>query len=1022
MAFNLQSIKDVFSKIGAGIQKLPEQANRDWLQGGLVQNNPLIPNVAKPIIKPVVQVGPAPFIANYAKAAGSLVDPNQNLIQRAGNVAGAVYQNVHPFQTMAGGLMGVPFNYAANAIQNTIAGKPINQNFNPISAYQQGFEFQSKLGPAEKLVSPVTGPILNGLIKSDKYLPQILKAGFKGGIPMSIVGFAEPAKNMQEAFGNALSSFAQGFVFSGVTKGVEIPATKIWNNVKASIRMSKPNASEQEITREGVRYIMTESGKLAGSRPKTKEPEFYGDVRERLGLPRTGIEPPQVGMTTKEVTPEQRAKLKIQNEEQRLNVNKLNLPNEQRLNVREAENALNTPKTTMTNESVLEKAKSTVGAQSAVQMEDTLAKAAKSHATMQNVVDLQNKFDQLKTSGASDAELKQAFRALGEKAHVARSIRTEHGRLLQADKIMADAASTPMQKVMSLLDNAGVDLKKVEDDAIKVNWDNANEVVKFYRKFVKPSFREVLDEYRYNNMLSGLGTQIRNNYSNLIQTIFTRPATKLVSGDVKGTVKYYQGLAKSLSDAGKAASKSFKGMESSQKLDFKQMKTGKLPKIMTWPSDAMEAADKFWMTLIKGGETNAGKTSQQAEQIAKYSLFRNELDPKNKSGQGDLLSGLDALTARVSELRNPIKIGKREYPNPVGWFVPFIKTGTQIGKQWLEFTPGAGMATLPGNTNKKEQLAKQLIGLVPMIIGADLAMQGRTTWQAPTDPKQKEEFYASGRKPMSIRMGDTWVPMEYFGPLAVALALPAAHNYYFNEAPDAITSGTDAKIAKTLMAGMQLYTQQSWMSGLGNFINLARGDVQDYSIPQNLAFTAGQFKPYSGLMASVARLVDPIYRKAQGFGQAFIRDIPLASRSLPAYTNPAGEESTRLFRNNILPYQVGKVDETFERGYQNRSQQLQYNRIVTRSENVKDEIKALLKQGKTEEANALIKKNMDILKQGAVTGNIKKRVDKYQGYRKKVIDSPLPPAKKKELLNLIDKQLATLLKQTESLVIPTNKI
>jgi hypothetical protein len=258
--------------------------------------------------------------------------------------------------------------------------------------------------------------------------------------------------------------------------------------------------------------------------------------------------------------------------------------------------------------------------------------------------------------------------------------------------------------------------------------------------------------------------------------------------------------------------------------------------------------------------------------------------------------------------------------------------------------------------------------------------------------------------------------MEYYGPLAIALALPAAHNYYFREAPTAITDSTESKIMKTLMAGMDLYTQQTWMSGFGQFINLARGDTQDYSLPQNLAFTLGQFKPFSGLQSSIARMVDPIYRKSKGFGQAFIRDVPFASKLLPEYTNPTGEPSRRMGINNILPYQIGKVDPTFERGYQNRSTQLQYNRVVSQGDDIKAQIKALYLQGKNQEADAMLQANLPVLQKSMMTNKVNTSIQRLQAKRKKITDSTLSPADKRELINLIDSRLAELIKQTSSLV------
>ena len=54
----------------------------------------------------------------------------------------------------------------------------------------------------------------------------------------------------------------------------------------------------------------------------------------------------------------------------------------------------------------------------------------------------------------------------------------------------------------------------------------------FYRQFVKPSLGEIIDEYRYINLLSSPRTHIVNAFSNLIQGVVLNPVTKLYSGGI----------------------------------------------------------------------------------------------------------------------------------------------------------------------------------------------------------------------------------------------------------------------------------------------------------------------------------------------------------------------------------------------------------------------------------------------------------------------------------------------------------
>ena len=151
----------------------------------------------------------------------------------------------------------------------------------------------------------------------------------------------------------------------------------------------------------------------------------------------------------------------------------------------------------------------------------------------------------------------------------------------------------------------------------------------------------------------------------------------------------------------------------------------------------MEATDRFFSTLIKGGELARGATPKQAEEAAEYSLFRAGLFPE---GQGKLLNAIDSLTAWTCKA-----------PKAVRWFVPFIRTPMNFAKQWIEYSP-AGLATLPGAAKKKGQLAKTLIGSAIAAIGAKFALDGNTTWSVPTDPKQKSYFMLREENPSLLKL------------------------------------------------------------------------------------------------------------------------------------------------------------------------------------------------------------------------------------------------------------------------------
>lgn len=428
---------------------------------------------------------------------------------------------------------------------------------------------------------------------------------------------------------------------------------------------------------------------------------------------------------------------------------------------------------------------------------------------------------------------------------------------------------------------------------------------------------DILDEYRYNNMLSNPLTHLRNAIGNLQQAFVVRPATLVAQGKPIQALQYEVGAIAALPDALKAFKNGLKGSKTLGKMDELNVSQFKPKRLGAYnlPSNAMEAADQFFSVLIRGGETarGAGETGQNT---AQYYLFRQQLKPEQ---QGYVLNKIDDVTKAVFQLR---KVG-------LGWFIPFLRTPMNVAKAWLEYSP-MGITTLPGAAVKREQMAKMMLGSLATAIGGELAMQGRTTWSAPTDPTAKQLFYDSGKKPFSVKIGDKWVPLQSFGVFAWALGLPASFKYYQEENRTALTDSQIEKMTQFALSGLNFWSQQTFVSGLGSFVKLAEGDM-DYSLPKNVAYTVGQLKPYESFMRYVATVVDPVFRKPQGFTQQLMADIPGVSKQLPAYTNSTGEESTRNISNYIAPYAMGVDNPQFESLYNKRIDYMQNNALINKT-------------------------------------------------------------------------------------------
>lgn len=606
-------------------------------------------------------------------------------------------------------------------------------------------------------------------------------------------------------------------------------------------------------------------------------------------------------------------------EKGRLNVKNLNLTDEGKATVRAGDKA---PVTVIGHKQTVEKA-AELGARkqafSQTQIEDIVAQQ---HAARQEVVTAVNELDRLKKAGASQLELLAQADKINEATNVARSGAKLGGTLLEAQKIMADEVATPVQKIVAMIKEAGVPYEAFKNDLINVDFNDANQAVAFFRKYVPPTWSDILTEVRYTNMLSSPLTHITNIAGNILQTGIVRPIARIVEGAVDWTksiltgseqkyfassgLDYAKGYYSALPEAIKKSWKILTGAAAELKPDFDPTKLpaftkGSIGHLYTTPLRALEASDQFFKTLVKSGEVRAGMTLEEAAKSADYQLFRQAFDPTGKLGQGGVLKLFDKWNNFIA--------GLRRLPSG-NWIVPFLQTPTNILKQGLEYSP-LGVVTIPGAKEPIQQLTKAIIGTTVFTAASGIASNGLSTWSMPTNPKEKELFMAAGMQPYSVKIGDKWVSYSKLGPLAYPIAMAAAYHDVATRNPDATTAET---LGDSLVGTLGFFADQSYVRSLGDFIGAIQGKgsfgggFSLDSMSKQAANLAGQLIPYDAFQGWLTRLVDPVYRKPEGFVQQLQAGIPGQSQKLEAYTNPDGTPSQRDLPglNAVSPYKVSQ--------------------------------------------------------------------------------------------------------------------
>lgn len=496
------------------------------------------------------------------------------------------------------------------------------------------------------------------------------------------------------------------------------------------------------------------------------------------------------------------------------------------------------------------------------------------------------------------------------------------GILTEDDKINMSQEFMRIQKLPEGKEKTNEMLKLIDQVAVKV----------------PPSVSEIIDAYRYQNMLSGPQTQERNILWNMTNTFLTRPMDLGTSGIIdyfvsglRGTERkayvsdapaYLKDAINSIPTALTAFKNSWKQIlgETMDKPDlgveyktpFEQARTKQIPKALTVVQRFMEASDKFNSILIASAEkarlmkygTSEIEANIQAKALAEKYLVRDKLDPKDPS-LSLFSKALEGLGSLIQEGRHLPGLGRL-----LSWVVPFLRTPMKVGVQMIERSP---LGWARGNIDL-DSASKLIGGAMITGLGALMAYLGETTWTPPTSAEKKEWFYATGRKSFCFKIGEKWIPAWYLGPFALAFMFPAAVKYYTEESNESMTDDVLDKIGNVAEGIGKFIASQTSAQSIGNFFSFMAGDI-DYKITNQIGFTIGQFIPLGAMVRYINKALDPVFRKAEGIWEQQAKNIPFLSDELPARKKPFMEESRREFFNLFLPYDIGTEDQAYEALY-----------------------------------------------------------------------------------------------------------
>lgn len=249
------------------------------------------------------------------------------------------------------------------------------------------------------------------------------------------------------------------------------------------------------------------------------------------------------------------------------------------------------------------------------------------------------------------------------------------------------------------------------------------------------------------------------------------------------------------------------------------------------------------------------------------------------------------LSKAAGGIRNSVK-DSQVGSGVVNVLMPFTKVPSAVITRLFDYSP-VGPVKLAvqqiqkGNVTQRalvEALGEATTGTGAMFLGYKLKEAGLMTGSYPEDPKEAALWELEGKKPNSIKVGNTWVSVNYTSPLGQVLGTGARAQ----EAVASGATGTDL-ISQTAAGAGKTVIDQSFLQGVS-------GGLDAITDPER---SAGKFirnqvgSVVPTLSGDVAKATDPKERQINSPLEAAQAKIPGLRKNLIPKVDALGNDINR---------------------------------------------------------------------------------------------------------------------------------
>jgi hypothetical protein len=505
----------------------------------------------------------------------------------------------------------------------------------------------------------------------------------------------------------------------------------------------------------------------------------------------------------------------------------------------------------------------------------------------QNTDDVVAKAKAWVASGGRDATLLQeATDGLVSNTAFLETLQGASSELGRAMRVLRERPSVDMTLAMKQLLERKADGVPIEDIMQRLaTFDDPAKAAEFVSALNKPKFKEKVEEYFVNSLLSGPSTHIYNLSSNL-GVVLTTPFEKYAEAGIgailrtpnRVTVREVNariaGMLQGAKDGVELAKRAFITEEvqtGKQTVEANRKAIeGRLGRVVRLPNRFLSAQDELFKSMHYRGEIaaqaytraakeSAGKTDEFA---ALYNKYLN--DPTEDIKKAAVREAEYRLfQSELGRFGKWVQEGSSKFL-PLRILQPFVRTPFNLLKYSAERGPLAPLSDrwrrqIAGTPRERnEALAQLTVGSSILGTASLLAMDGMMTGAGPADPGERAALMATGWQPYSFKFGDTYIPFQRFDPFSTPLGVIA--DMY--TASDYMTDKEINDVGSTLLFSVASnLAEKTYLQGISNFVDsvLSEGRSVDKA-KKFLTDTALGFAPNVLRQTSVA--IDPTMREA----------------------------------------------------------------------------------------------------------------------------------------------------------------